>query len=160
MGKEIERKYLVNTEKLPALGEGSLIRQGYIATGSHTSVRARIKGDSAYLTLKGPSTPDGLSRQEFEYGIPPDDAHRIIDELCDGGIVEKTRYEVPVGNLVWEVDVFSGTNRGLVMAEVELPDIMTVPDIPDWAGAELTGDARYYNMNLATHPWPEWAGGG
>ena len=156
MGTEIERKYLVISGKLPELGHGRLLRQGYVKTGSFVSVRAGIRGDAAFLTLKGPSSEDGLSRREFEYEIPVGDAHQIIAELCDGGTVEKTRYEVPVGGLIWEVDVFGGANRGLVMAEVELPDADTVPELPDWAGEELTGDARYYNMNLAVHPWSEW----
>lgn len=155
MGIEIERKYLVEPELLPELTGGKLVKQGYIATESFNSVRARIKGGQGYLTIKGPSSEDGLSRSEYEYEIPLADAHHIINEICDGGIVEKTRYELQVGFFLWEVDVFSGTNEGLVMAEVELPDVSAVPELPAWACRELTGDVRYYNMNLARHPRPE-----
>ncbi len=156
MGVEIERKFLVDTGWLPELPDGHLMKQGYIRTGSFTSVRARIKGSSGYLTLKGKSSDDGLSRSEFEYEIPLTDAQDIIDELCNGGTVEKTRYELKIGKFLWELDIFSGANLGLVLAEVELPDLEASVQMPEWAIEEVTGDVRYYNLNLATSPWPNW----
>jgi len=157
MGVEIERKYLVKARRLPGLPPGRILVQGYIRTGSLTSVRVRVDGDRSYLTVKGPSSENGLVRSEFEYAIPPGDARQILDQLCDGGVVEKTRYRLPAGDLTWEVDVFGGRNEGLVMAEVELPDESVDPESPDWIDVEVTGDPRYSNMNLAQRPWPEWA---
>jgi adenylate cyclase len=158
VGLEIERKFLVHTGLLPDLGDGTYIKQGYIDTGSMVSVRSRIKGSQGFLTLKGASTDDGLSRSEFEYEIPLEDAHQIIDELCRAGTIEKTRYEIVSQNMTWELDVFSGANSGLVMVEIEVPEVSTKIVRPEWVGRELTGDVRYYNMNLATNPWPNWNG--
>jgi adenylate cyclase len=158
MAIEIERKFLVDAHRLPSLPPGHLVKQGYIRTESFISVRARIKGLQGFLTVKGPSSEDGLSRLEYEYPIPLDDAHSIIDNLCDGGIVEKTRYEIPYGGWIWEVDVFTGSNRGLIIAEVELTASDLKIQIPDWAIQEITGDIRYYNLRLAESPWSEWGG--
>ncbi len=156
MATEIERKFLVFADLLPPLENGRRIKQGYIATGSFNSVRSRIKGEQGFLTIKGASDDGGLSRAEFEYEIPLEDAHHIIDHICDGGTVDKTRYEIPLGTMVWELDVFSGANEGLVMAEVELPDVTTPVELPPWIKKEVTGDVRYYNSRLAVNPWSEW----
>ncbi|MDF1567560.1 MAG: CYTH domain-containing protein [Spirochaetaceae bacterium] len=158
MATEIERKFLVDAQRLPSLPTGLQMKQGYIRTESFTSVRARIKGPQGFLTVKGPSSEDGLSRLEYEYPIPLDDAHSIIDNLCDGGIVEKTRYEIPFGGWNWEVDFFTGANSGLIIAEVELTASDSKIQIPDWAVQEVTGDIRYYNLRLAEFPWSEWRG--
>lgn len=156
MATEIERKFLVDAHRLPSLPIGQMVKQGYIRTESFISVRARIKGLQGFLTVKGPSSEDGLSRLEYEYPIPLDDAHSIIDNFCDGGIVEKTRYEIPYGGWIWEVDFFTGANSGLIMAEVELTASDLIIQIPDWAIQEVTGDIRYYNLRLAESPWSEW----
>jgi len=156
MATEIERKFLVDAHRLPPLPTGQMVKQGYIRTESSVSVRARIKGSHGYLTVKGPSSEDGLSRLEYDYPIPLDDAHSIIDNLCDGGIVEKTRYELPFGGWNWEVDFFTGANSGLIIAEVELTASDSKIHIPGWAIQEVTGDIRYYNLRLAESPWPEW----
>ena len=154
MRLEIERKFLVTGR---GWEEGSVpeeIRQGYLATDSERSVRVRVKGDQAFLTIKG--LIRGISRSEFEYAIPIDDAHRMLDELCLRPLVEKVRYTLPAGDLVWEIDEFRGDNAGLVVAEIELPDEHTAFDRPDWLGVEVSSDARYYNANLVEHPFSEW----
>lgn len=158
MATEIERKFLVDDRLLPPLPTGQLVKQGYIRTKSLATVRVRIKGRQSFITIKAPSSEDGLSRLEYEYPIPLDDAHSIIGNLCDGGIVEKTRYEIPYGGWVWEIDIFTGANSGLIIAEVELTASDSIFDIPEWAIQEVTGDIRYYNLRLAHSPWSDWGG--
>lgn len=156
MAQEIERKFLADPEYAAELVGGTRIKQGYIDTVGLNTVRARIKGDRAYLTVKGQPTDDGLSRSEFEYEIPLDDAEQIIRELCGDRIIDKTRFEIRHADNVWELDVFHGDNTGLVIAEIEL----TAPDdrveIPDWILKEVTGDIRYYNSRLTEFPWLSW----
>ncbi len=154
MGKEIERKFLVQDERWRNLAEGIPCRQGYIHVGPPAAVRVRIAGDRAYLNLKQ-ATLD-IERDEFEYEIPLEDAETILERLCQGRIVEKTRYLVPVGEVTWEVDVFSGANEGLTVAEIELDEVASVFELPPWAGREVSGDPRYLNSNLALHPYCEW----
>ncbi len=156
VGIEIERKYLVVADNLPELDAGKPIRQGYVKTESAAAVRVRIKGGKGYLTIKGPASGNYQGRPEFEYEISAEEAGTIIDDICDGGTVEKTRYEVYYDGFLWELDFFGGRNMGLILAEVELPDFDTVPALADWVGREVTGDLRYYNMNLAVNPWPSW----
>ena len=153
MGIEIERKYLVQDDSWKdGGGEGQLCRQGYLCSGEGKTVRVRIIGNAAFLTIKGPA--NGFSRSEFEYGIPVADAESMLS-LC-GNLVEKTRYFITHAGMLWELDVFSGANDGLVMAEIEL-DSETQPfDRPGWAGEEVTGDPRYYNAYLARHPFSAW----
>ncbi|MEJ1930734.1 CYTH domain-containing protein [Nostoc sp. NIES-2111] len=153
MAKEIERKFLVNGDSWRQLGEGSLYRQGYIASQGAT-VRVRIAGNQGYLTIKGPTV--NFSRSEFEYPIPLADAEEMLDTLCDRPLIEKTRYKIECSGLVWEVDEFAGANQGLIIAEVELTDEAQQVEIPDWVGTEVTGDARYYNSYLVKHPFAEW----
>jgi CYTH domain-containing protein len=114
-------------------------------------------GDRAYLTLKGPAV--GLVRPEFEYPIPVDEAETILDTLCQPPLIEKTRYRLPLGNVVWEIDEFWGDNQGLIMAEVELTHTNQTVDLPDWIGTEVSQDSRYYNSNLARHPFKAWGSG-
>ncbi|BAT54753.1 hypothetical protein NOS3756_37260 [Nostoc sp. NIES-3756] len=153
MAKEIERKFLVNGDSWRQLGEGSLYRQGYIASQGAT-VRVRIAGNQGYLTIKGPTV--NFSRSEFEYPIPLADAEEMLDTLCDRPLIEKTRYKIEWSGLVWEVDEFAGANQGLIIAEVELTDEAQQVEIPDWIGTEVTGDARYFNSYLVKHPFGEW----
>ena len=154
MGIEIERKFLVNPDLLPTLSGGKLISQGYIETTSKTVVRARVKGQSGYLTLKGEI--QGLSCPEFEYEIPRDDAIKIIETLCTGKTLEKTRYEILVGEHTWELDVFEGMNEGLIVAEIELSSEHEAFDTPNWVTEEVTGQPQYYNVNLLQNPYSSW----
>ncbi|HEY9906400.1 MAG TPA: CYTH domain-containing protein [Thermosynechococcaceae cyanobacterium] len=154
MAIEIERKFLVKGEDWRSLGTGVVYRQGYICAIDGRTVRVRIAGEQGFLTIKGPSS--GIARAEFEYAIPVSDAGELLDTLCQLPLIEKTRYHIPWGNLVWEVDEFSGENQGLVLAEVELTDPAQSIDLPDWIGAEVSDDPRYYNSNLAQHPFPRW----
>lgn len=154
MAVEIERKFLVNMNDLPILTDGQLISQGYIATADNTTVRLRVKGDKGFVTLKGETV--GLSRLEYEYEIPVVEAIEMIDTLCLGRVVSKTRYELPVGDHVWELDVFHGANQGLVVAEVELADEHEEPDRPSWLGQEVTGQVKYYNSRLIRQPYSQW----
>jgi len=152
---EIERKFLVLSEawRNSAIRH-TKIRQAYLDSNAKVSIRVRIKdGSSAILTLKSRSSK--LRRREFEYAIPTLDAEELIS-LRRSYIVEKVRYIVPYGNLNWEVDVFSGENQGLVLAEIELPDENHQIELPPWIGAEVTGQDRYYNGTLAQHPYRSW----
>jgi adenylate cyclase len=154
MGTEIERKFLVVGEAWRELGTGTSYRQGYIVSDQVRTVRVRVAGDRGYLTLKGPTT--GLSRAEFEYEIPLADADDMLRLFCVSPLVEKVRYRIPLGDLVWDVDEFCGANAGLVLAEVELQDEHQTVVLPDWIGQEVSGDPRYFNAYLAQHPYSQW----
>jgi len=153
MGLEIERKFLLNGDAWRALGSPEPYSQGYISRGSGRTVRVRIAGEKAFLTIKGPVT--GISRQEFEYLIPCSDAREML-ALCDGPVIEKERRRIPHGNHVWEVDEFFGENEGLIVAEVELSHPEEEITLPRWVGREVTGDPRYYNSNLTVNPYRRW----
>ena len=155
MAFEIERKFLVKSDAWRGLAEPVRIRQGYVATKDGTTVRVRVVGDKAFLTLKDHAV--GLVRHEFEYPIPSDDAETILDTMC-GDLVEKNRYRIPAKEpgLVWDVDEYFGANAPLVTAEIELPDEKTVVELPEWVGLDVTNDHRYKNNNLAEHPYAEW----
>jgi adenylate cyclase len=155
MGFEIERKFLVRGDswRNSAIRHAK-IRQAYLDSSAKVSIRVRITDDgSATLTLKSRSSK--LRRREFEYAIPTSDAEELIS-LRRTGIVEKVRYVVPCGNLNWEIDVFSGENLGLVMAEIELLDENHQIELPPWIGSEVTRQDRYYNGTLAQHPYSSW----
>lgn len=154
MALEIERKFLVDTGRLGPLADGEEIRQGFIPTANLTAVRVRISGAMAWLTLKGANT--GPRRSEFEYRIPPGDAQQILDELCTGPVLSKIRYRRQYREHLWEIDVFEGDNAGLVVAEVELASETDSPELPDWVTEEVTGDPRYYNVNLCNNPFSRW----
>ena len=154
MAKEIERKFLVDSSKLPTLPKGMVLKQGYIPTGSTATVRARISNDQAFLTLKGRAT--GLTRSEFEYPIPVEDAQQILNELCTHPLIEKTRYLIPYGEHTWELDVFEGENEGLVVAEIELESENEAFELPVWVTEDVSHDTRYRNSNLITHPFSNW----
>ena len=153
MAKEIERKFLVDGDEWRTLGRGEVFRQGYLSTVKERTVRIRAVGEHAWITVKGLTV--GATRSEFEYPIPLPDAEEML-ELCEQPIIEKTRHLVDLGGLRWEVDEFIGANRGLVVAEVELDDPDQSIDLPDWIGAEVTDDPRYYNANLIDHPYSVW----
>jgi CYTH domain-containing protein len=155
MPTEIERKFLVKSEEWRTLGTGTIYRQGYIATKKGTTVRVRLAGNQGYITIKGASK--GISRAEYEYSIPAEDAQEMLDNLCEPPLIEKTRYKIEIAGLIWEVDEFAGKNQGLIVAEVELTDANQTIEMPDWIGQEVSDDARYYNANLAQHPYSEWS---
>lgn len=155
MPTEIERKFLVKSEEWRTFGTGTIYRQGYIATKKGTTVRVRLAGNQGYITIKGASK--GISRAEYEYSIPAEDAQEMLDNLCEPPLIEKTRYKIEIAGLIWEVDEFAGKNQGLIVAEVELTDANQTIEIPDWIGQEVSDDARYYNANLAQHPYSEWS---
>ena len=157
MGREIERKFLVRDVSVLNGVPGVVYRQGYLSTALERSVRVRRAGDRGFVTIKGVSGPSGASRAEFEYAIPAEDADAMLDELALRPLIDKTRYRVEASGRVWEIDVFAGANEGLIVAEVELPSEDAVVVVPAWAGAEVTGDPRYYNASLVAHPYRDWA---
>ncbi|MBO4606242.1 MAG: CYTH domain-containing protein [Bacteroidales bacterium] len=158
MALEIERKFLVAGEYKPFATESVHISQGYLNSASGRTVRVRVRGDKGYLTVKGPSKDGGLSRFEWEMEIPLADAKAML-ELCETGVIDKTRWLIPAGDGVhtWEVDEFHGANEGLVVAEIELTSESDSFERPSWLGPEVTGDRRYYNSQLTLHPFSEWA---
>jgi CYTH domain-containing protein len=155
MGVEIERKYLVQSmDWIKQAGDGTRLVQGYLATTDKTAIRVRIAGSQAWLTLK--SAKSGIRRLEFEYSLPVADAEQMLDQLCQGQVIHKTRYRLPVDGHVWEIDVFHGANEGLVLAEIELESEKESFILPDWLGQEVSGDKRYYNAYLSQTPFKSW----
>lgn len=154
MGVEIERKFLVRRVPDVDTLDGDPIVQGYLRADAEGSVRVRITGRGARLTVKGPTR--GNRRLEFEYPIPPEDARQMLDALAIGSLVEKVRYRIDHQGFTWELDLFSGINQGLVLAEVELDDVDDEPPLPDWLGAEVSADARFFNASLARTPFCHW----
>ena len=153
MAVEIERKFLVRGDSWNEGTPGVRIAQGYLSLDPARSVRVRLAGDNAWLTVKGAST--GITRAEFEYPIPVDDARALL-EICLPSVIDKTRHRIPFGGHLWEIDVFHGANEGLVMAEVELVDDSADPALPPWVGEEVSEDVRYYNTSLAARPFGDW----
>jgi len=155
MHKEIEHKYLVDRERwkqvLPAAS--ARITQGYLVREPGKTVRVRLKGEKAYLTIKGPA--QGASRDEFEYALPTSEAEELLRLFCPQRI-EKTRYYVEVEGCRWEVDVFEGLNTGLVVAEIELTSEDQQYIRPDWVTEDVTADPRYSNAALAERPFTSW----
>lgn len=155
MGIEIERKFLVISDAFRAEAERSkAYRQGYMVGGGLASVRVRISGDEARLNIK--SATLGVTRQEYEYPLPIEDARHMLDELCAKPLIEKVRHYVRHGAHLWEVDVFEGDNAGLVVAEIELGAVDEAFERPAWLGDEVSDDPRYYNSNLGKHPYKDW----
>ena len=152
MAVEIERKYLVKESWHPQ-GEGTKIAQGYLSTVPERTVRVRIKGDQGFLTVKGKN--EGISRSEFEYEIPAADAEAML-QLAEQPVLVKTRYKEVHGGHTWEIDVFSGENQGLIVAEIELARADEDFVHPGWLGPEVSGDVRYYNANLIKMPFSLW----
>lgn len=154
VGKEIERKFLVKGEAWRGLVTGVLYRQGYLCGVKERTVRVRVAGDKAFLTIKGLTV--GATRAEYEYEIPVSDAQAMLDDLAEKPLIEKIRYRITYKGLIWEVDEFLGHNAGLIVAEVELASEDQAFVKPDWAGEEVTADPRYFNSNLARHPFQQW----
>lgn len=157
MAVEIERKFLVTSDawRRQAHKHGRM-RQGYLSRGGSCSIRVRVAGNEAWLNIKRANPV--MVREEFEYVIPLADAEQMLANLCSGPLIEKTRYWVQHKGHVWEIDVFEGANAGLIVAEIELADPAESFSRPDWLGAEVTDDPRYYNVALAEHPYREWVG--
>jgi adenylate cyclase len=154
---EIERKFLVVGDAWRKdVTHTQTMAQGYLAGPPHArcSVRVRVAGEAAFLNIK--SVADGIARDEYEYGIPVADARRMLDTLA-GSLVAKRRHHVTVGAHLFEIDEFEGDNAGLVVAEVELDSVDEVFERPAWLGLEVSHLARYYNLNLATHPYALWS---
>ncbi|SEP87239.1 CYTH domain-containing protein [Hyunsoonleella jejuensis] len=154
---EIERKFLVKSDAFinEAHTKTRLI-QGFLNTHPERTVRIRVKDDSGYVTVKGKSTNDGLSRFEWETKIPLTDAEALL-KLCEPTLIDKIRYEVNVGNHMFEVDVFLGDNEGLIVAEVELSSENDTMEKPNWLGEEVTGQIKYYNSHLSKQPYKTWS---
>ena len=154
MAKEIERKFLVKNMDWKTNSQGIYYHQGYLNDEPERTVRVRIAGNKAFLTIKGISK--GFSRDEFEYEIPLTDASEILNKLCFKPNIEKYRYRINYNNHQWEIDEFAGDNKGLIVAEIELQTEDEKFELPDWIGQEVTGDPRYYNSNLIKNPYLSW----
>lgn len=153
MAKEIERKFLVDLKKWDQKGIAIKMEQGYLAIEDKKVVRVRIADNNAYLTIKG--NLKGITRDEFEYDIPLNDAKQMM-KMCIGNTVQKTRYVEKIDGKVWEVDVFEGINEGLVVAEIELNSEEELFTKPAWILDEVSSDVRYYNFNLSHTPFSKW----
>lgn len=154
MGTEIERKFLVKNDSWKQEAKaGMACKQGYLVSDEEKTVRVRVLGNKAFLTVKGAST--GISRSEYEYELPIADASDML-ELC-GDVIQKKRFIIHHKGMTWELDVFEGANAGLVMAEIELESEEQAFELPDWAGEEVSGDHRFYNACLARAPFATWA---
>ena len=155
MGTEIEKKYLiVNDDWCKNADDGIYMVQGYMGTNEKSSIRIRIHGDTANLNIK--SSTIGITRSEYDYPVPVDEAKEILETLCDRPYIEKTRFHVMHEGHEWEIDVFAGDNDGLIVAEVELDSLDEEFALPDWAGDDVSDDPRYYNVCLVTHPYKDW----
>lgn len=154
MGTEIERKFLVTDMPWHDQAPSMLLWQGYLSTVPDRTVRVRLHGDAATLTIKGRT--HGATRAEYEYPLPIEDAREMLGTLCVQPTIEKTRYHVRHEGHTWDVDVFHGVNDGLVVAEVELSSEDEVFARPPWLGAEVTDDSAYYNSNLIAAPFSTW----
>ncbi|MGB0868882.1 MAG: CYTH domain-containing protein [Flavobacteriales bacterium] len=155
MAIEIERKFLINKHlwekaKKP---KGEKIMQAYLSSSPESTVRVRSKGNKGYLTVKGKST--GISRVEYEYEIPISDVKKMINTL-NLSCIEKIRYEIKIGNHIWEIDEFHGENSGLIVAEIELSNESELFEKPIWILDEVSDDIKYYNSQLLKHPFKQW----
>ena len=150
---EIERKFLVSEKNWNPSKKGTILKQGYLAVDRERTVRIRVSEQKAFLTIKGKTV--GIKRAEFEYEIPKNEGEQLL-KMCVNSIVEKTRYIEKIGDLVWEIDVFEGENKGLVLAEVELEDENQEIEIPEWVEKEVSDDSRFYNSCLSSKPFSTW----
>ena len=153
---EIERKFLVKSDDYKSVASSKTrIVQGFLNTDPNRTVRVRIKGELGFITVKGKSNETGTSRFEWEKEISVEEADELL-KLCEKGILEKCRYEIPLGNHVYEVDEFFVENEGLTIAEIELNDENESFQKPAWLGIEVTGEVKYYNSQLSKHPFKKW----
>ena len=155
MALEIEHKFLIDNDDWKQHSRESVdYKQGYLSSDKTRSIRVRISNHKAWLNIK--SATIGTSRQEYEYEIPLDEGQEIIDTLCIKPIIEKTRYFVPYQQHLWEIDVFSGDNEGLIVAEIELSEVGEHFFKPSWLGKEVTEELKYYNNSLCSNPYKNW----
>lgn len=153
---EIERKFLVtSTEFLSESIQSNRIVQGYLNSNPERTVRIRIKGTQGFITIKGKGNESGTTRFEWEREIEVTEAEQLL-LLCEDGVIDKVRYEIPFGKHLYEVDVFEGDNKGLIIAEIELNDENESFEKPNWLGEEVTGDDRYYNASISMNPYKNW----
>ena len=153
---EIERKFLVKSTAFKAEAyKQTRIVQGFLNTDKARTVRVRLKGEQGFITVKGPSSSDGLERFEWEKEIAKNEAEALL-KICEEGVIDKTRYEVKAGKHTFEIDEFYGDNEGLIVAEVELVTKEDQFIKPEWLGTEVTGDVKYYNSQLSKHPFKLW----
>ncbi len=153
---EIERKFLVlSNDFINEAFNQKRIVQAYLSSNPDRTVRVRIKGDKGFITIKGKSNANGTSRLEWEREISVMDAETLLS-ICESGTIDKIRHEIKVGKHVYEVDIFSGENEGLVMAEIELQSEEESFEKPSWLGEEVTNDERYYNAYLSKKPFVNW----
>lgn len=153
---EIERKFLVKSaDFLSESTKSNRIVQGYLNSNPDRTVRVRIKGNAGFLTIKGKGNESGTTRFEWEKEIPVAEAAQLL-LLCEEGLIDKIRYEIPFGKHLYEVDVFEGDNKGLIVAEIELNDENESFEKPDWLGEEVTGEKRYYNASLSIFSYKNW----
>lgn len=155
MAVEIERKFLVDGEFRHIAESSVRVVQGYLSSVPERTVRVRVYGDRGFITIKGIGSSSGMSRFEWEKEISCEEAMSLL-EICEAGVIDKTRHIVRVGGHVYEVDEFHGDNEGLVVAEIELSSEDESFVRPDWLGREVTGDSRYYNSMLSSNPFRNW----
>ena len=155
MAQEIERKFLVKGDFKSLATKSTRIIQGYLSSIPERTVRVRVKGDKGYITIKGVGNASGASRYEWEKEIPTEEVMELL-KICEPGVIDKTRYDVPAGNFTFAVDEFYGENEGLPLAEVELKSESDHFEKPEWLGMEVTGDVKYYNSMLMKNPYTKW----
>lgn len=155
MGIEIERKFLVKHAQWEQVEKpaGEFYRQGYLLTDPNKTIRVRQTSDKGFLTIKGISV--GATRAEYEYEIPYAEAKELLDQFAVAEL-SKIRYKIPIRLHIWEVDVFSGKNEGLIVAEIELNSEDENFSSPGWIDREVTGEEKYYNSNLVNEPYQDW----
>lgn len=150
---EIERKFLVKDDTFRKDCQSKLpFKQAYLNSAPERTIRIRVAGDKAYITIKGISSKSGMSRYEWEKEIPVEEAEDLL-KICEDGMIEKERHLAKIGDHVYEIDEFYGDNEGLILAEIELTSEDEEFEKPHWLGEEVTGNANYYNSNLATNPF-------
>jgi adenylate cyclase len=155
MGIEIERKFLLRNDDWREQVSRSLrMSQGYLQRDAHSAIRVRLCDGQAHLNIK--HTDDGIQRLEYEYPIPADDAEALLHKVAIQPLIEKTRHHVRHAGHLWEIDEFHGDNAGLVVAEIELKRVDETFERPAWLGEEVSQDRRYFNSNLAVHPYTRW----
>jgi adenylate cyclase len=154
MGLEIERKYLLKDDGWRPGPAGVFVRQGFVLNSPECTIRVRLMGEQAFLTIKGRN--QGIVRLEYEYPIPVADAKELLDHFCLPSLIEKTRYIRHHAGLKWEIDEFTDLNQGLIVAEIELKTADQAIDLPPWIGLEVSDDPRYLNASLAKRPYTTW----
>ncbi len=155
MAQEIERKFLVKGDFKPFVSKEMRITQGYLSSVPERTVRVRVKGDKGFITIKGIGNSSGASRYEWEKEIPVSEVKELLD-ICEPGVIDKTRYQVEHEGFTYEVDEFYGDNEGLTVAEVELESEDQSFAKPEWLGEEVTGDVKYFNSMLMKNPYKNW----